>query len=90
MSIQQKTGTTKQDLSWLNRSRHDIVQAYPIEIAISIVRQLGTRHAAAFLKKYTVDIDVALRVLLRPSQRRRYDGLDKFTLEGILPGLPTR
>ncbi len=65
--------------------RRDIVRAYAVEIAISIVGLVGTRRAAAFLREYMVDIDVALRVLLHPARRRNYDGLDKFALEGILP-----
>ena len=65
--------------------RRDIVQAYAVEIAISIAGLVGTRQAAAFLKKYLVDLEVALRVLLRPSARRNYGSEDKFALEGILP-----
>jgi hypothetical protein len=65
--------------------RRDIVKAYAVEIAISMIGLIGTRRAAAFLKKYMVDIDVALRVLLHPSKRRNYEGCDRFALEGILP-----
>lgn len=66
-------------------ARRDIARAYAVEIAISIAGLVGTRQAAAFLKKHMVDIDVALRVLLRPSERRNYGNRDKFALEGILP-----
>ena len=66
-------------------ARRDIAKAYAVEIAISIVGLVGTRQAAAFLKRYMVDIDVALRVLLRPSERRDYGSRDTFALEGILP-----
>lgn len=81
-----QAGTTKEpSLVLADPMRHDIVKAYAIEIAISIVGLIGTRQAAAFLKKYMVDIDVALRVLLHPSKRRNYNSRDKFALEGILP-----
>jgi hypothetical protein len=82
----EKTNAAKQSLFLTDPMRRDIVKAYAVEIAISIAGLIGTRGAAAFLKKYMVDIDVALRVLLRPAKRRNYDGRDKFALEGILPG----
>jgi hypothetical protein len=66
-------------------TRRDIVKAYAVEIAINIVALVGARQAAAFLYKYKVDLDVALRVLLRPSQRRNYIGQNTLAMEGILP-----
>ncbi|OGB27009.1 MAG: hypothetical protein A3I66_22250 [Burkholderiales bacterium RIFCSPLOWO2_02_FULL_57_36] len=88
MNDRKQAGTTKkQSLVLTDPMRRDIVRAYAIEIAISIAELIGTRRAAAFLRKYMVDIDVALRVLLHPSQRRNYDSQDKFALEGILPVL---
>jgi hypothetical protein len=72
-------------LALTDPARRDIAKAYAVEIAISIAGLVGTRQAAAFLKKYMVDLDVALRVLLRPSERRDYGSRDPFALEGILP-----
>lgn len=66
-------------------TRRDIVKAYAVEIAINIVGLVGARQAAAFLCKYKVDLDVALRVLLHPSQRRNYIGQNTLAMEGILP-----
>ena len=86
MNDRKQTSTRKQPtLVLADPVRRDIVKAYAIEIAISIVGLLGTRQAAEFLKKHMVDIDVALRVLLHPSERRNYDSPDKFALDGILP-----
>ncbi len=56
-------------------SRHDMTRALAIEIAIGLSHLLGTRIAAQFLKKHQLDIDVALRVLLQPEQRRHYQTL---------------
>ncbi len=50
--------------------RRDIVKLCTVEIAINLKDTLGVQEAAEFLKRHEVDIDVALRVLLRPSQRR--------------------
>lgn len=80
-----QTEAQEQHILLYDPNRRDIVKAYAVELAIIIAELVGIRQAAAFLKKYMVDIDVALRVLLRPSQRRNYEGCDKFALEGILP-----
>jgi hypothetical protein len=85
MDDRKQAGAARQGFLVPHPTRRDIVKAYAVEIAISIVGLVGTRQAAAFLKKYRVDLHVALRVLLHPSQRRNYDGLDKFAMEGILP-----
>jgi hypothetical protein len=72
------------DLNQRKRSRRDIDQqqhslarqdwtsARFIEEGISIQDVYGTRHAAAFLKNRMIDIDVSLRVLLHPAQRRTH------------------
>jgi hypothetical protein len=73
------------EISLPDSTRRDIVKAYAVEIAINIVALVGARQAAAFLYKYKVDLDVALRVLLRPSQRRNYIGQNTLAMEGILP-----
>jgi hypothetical protein len=85
MEDRKKTNATGQGFLLPDPTRRDIVKAYAVEIAISIVGLVGARQAAAFLNKYMVDIDVALRVLLHPSKRRNYSGRDIFALEGILP-----
>ena len=85
MNNRKHAAATEQDLLLTDPSRRDIVKAYAVEIAVSVAGMIGTRRAAAFLRKYRVGIDVALWVLLRPAQRRNYDGLDRFALEGILP-----
>ncbi len=58
------------ELTHVVAARRDIVKLCTVEIAISLNSLLGTRVAAEFLKKHQVDLDMALRVLLRPEQRR--------------------
>ena len=53
-------------------ARQDWTSARFVEEGISIQVVYGTRYAAAFLKNRMIDIDVALRVLLNPTQRRHY------------------
>lgn len=53
-------------------ARQDWTSARFIEEGITIQVVYGTRYAAAFLKNRMIDIDVALRVLLTPTQRRNY------------------
>ena len=52
--------------------RQDWTSARFVEEGITIQVVYGTRYAAAFLKNRMIDIDVALRVLLNPAQRRNY------------------
>lgn len=52
--------------------RQDWTSARFVEEGITIQVVYGTRYAAAFLKNRMIDIDVALRVLLNPTQRRNY------------------
>ena len=51
-------------------TRQDWTSARFVEESITIQVVYGTRYAAAFLKNRMIDIDVALRVLLNPAQRR--------------------
>ncbi len=85
MDKRKQAVAAKEGLFPADPMRRDIVKAYAVEIAVGVVGLIGTRQAAAFLKKYRVDIEVALRVLLHPAHRRNYDGQDTFALEGILP-----
>ena len=85
MDDRKQVHATAQRVLLPDPTRRDIVKAYAVEIAISIVGLVGARQAAAFLNKYMVDINVALRVLLCPSRRRNYTGRDTFAMEGILP-----
>ena len=86
MEDQTETDAIRPGLFLPDPARRDVVKAYAIEIAVSIVGLVGARQAATFLRKYSVDIEVALRVLLHPSQRRSYDGRDKFAMDGMLEG----
>ena len=51
--------------------RHDQVTAHAVQIGIRLQPILGTGDAALFLKNNVVAIEVALRVLLHPRQRRQ-------------------
>jgi hypothetical protein len=52
--------------------RRDFLSAHVVEVGISLQEQFGTKYAAAFLKDNFIHLDVAQRVLLNPSQRRKY------------------
>jgi hypothetical protein len=54
-------------------ARSDIVKALAVEISIALSHLLGAKAGAGFLKRHMVDINVALRVLLHPAQRRKFD-----------------
>ncbi|MBC7414147.1 MAG: hypothetical protein H7327_04335 [Herminiimonas sp.] len=56
----------------LVHARQDWTSARFVEEAISIQFVYGTRYAASFMKNRMIDIDVALRVLLNPAQRRNH------------------
>lgn len=51
--------------------RRDFVTAALIEQGIALQGQAGTRYAAVFLDYKGVPVDIALRVLLRPNERRK-------------------
>lgn len=50
--------------------RRDLVTAALVEQSIALQEQAGTSYAAVFLDYKGVPVDIALRVLLRPHQRR--------------------
>lgn len=50
--------------------RRDFVTAALVEQSIALQNQAGTRYAAVFLDYKGVPVDIALRVLLRPHERR--------------------
>ena len=50
--------------------RLDWVKAHLVDEGLRLQRHQGTDSAAAFLKSEKVDIDVALRVLAHPQERR--------------------
>jgi hypothetical protein len=54
--------------------RRDFLSAHIVETGIMLQKQYGTEHAAAFLKDNFIHLDVAMRVLLHPSGRRRAAG----------------
>ena len=51
--------------------RRDLVTAALVEQGIALQEQAGTSYAAVFLDYKGVPVDIALRVLLRPNQRRQ-------------------
>jgi hypothetical protein len=51
--------------------RRDFLSAHIVETGLTLQTQFGTEHAASFLKNNFIHLDVAMRVLLRPSERRR-------------------
>jgi len=53
-------------------ARLDWTSARFVEEGIKLQPVYGTRYAADFMKNRLIDIDVALRVLLNPAQRRHY------------------
>ena len=52
--------------------RLDWVKAKVVEEGITLQTVHGTDFAAAYLKSAKVDIDVAIRVLTHPHERRHY------------------
>jgi hypothetical protein len=60
----------------VTRVRGDRVSAELVEKGIALQEACGTRYAAKYLKSQWISINVALRVLARPAQRRHL---------GILP-----
>jgi hypothetical protein len=57
-------------------SRKDYISAQLVEIGIVIQALQGTEHAAQYLRSKKVDIDVVLRVLSQPSERRTWNSLE--------------
>lgn len=57
--------------------RRDFITAALVEEGIALQRQAGTKFAAVFLDYKGIPVDVALRVLLRPNERRKIFALPK-------------
>ena len=52
--------------------RLDWMKAREVEQGISLQMEQGTDFAASYLKSKQIDLDVALRVLAHPHERRQY------------------
>lgn len=66
-----QSGAARSDPSSTSFMRRDFVTAALVEQSIALQEQAGTRYAAVFLDYKGVPVDIALRVLLRPHQRRK-------------------
>jgi hypothetical protein len=51
--------------------RTDIRSTKIVDLGISLQERFGAEYAAAFLKQNGISIEVAIRVLSRPAERRR-------------------
>jgi len=71
MSIQEQIATRTPTFPPTRFVRRDFLSAHIVEVGILLQEQFGVEHAAAFLKDNFIHLDVAMRVLLRPSERRR-------------------
>jgi len=71
MSIQEYIATRTPAIPPTRFVRRDFLSAHIVEVGILLQEQFGVEHAAAFLKDNFIHLDVAMRVLLRPSERRR-------------------
>jgi GR25 family glycosyltransferase involved in LPS biosynthesis len=74
MSIDNQTAVHDRMIAPPRFVRRDFLSAHIVETGIMLQKQYGTEHAAAFLKDNFVHLDVAMRVLLRPAERRRPAG----------------
>lgn len=61
-------------------SRPDIDTATAVELAIMLQQTAGTKRATEYMKERQVPVDVAMRVLLRPSERRKPRVIEKKKL----------
>ena len=74
MSTQQQFAIPTQAMPPTRFVRRDFLSAHIVEVGLLLQEQFGVEHAAAFLKDNFIHLDVAMRVLLRPSERRRHQG----------------
>lgn len=72
MSTQQQLATSLPESASTRFVRRDFLSAHIVEVGLLLQEQFGVEHAAAFLKDNFIHLDVAMRVLLRPSERRRH------------------
>jgi|GEM_PF-1843131 len=52
--------------------RHDVETEKIINQAVQFQERLSTDFAAAYLRNKSISMDIAIRVLSRPGERRRY------------------
>lgn len=64
-------GSVQEDAPAFGFMRRDLATAALVEQSIALQEQAGTSYAAVFLDYKGVPVDIALRVLLHPSQRRK-------------------
>lgn len=74
MSTQEQFASTLPEIRLTRFVRRDFLSAHIVEVGLLLQEQFGVEHAAAFLKDNFIHLDVAMRVLLRPSERRRHQG----------------
>lgn len=71
MNTQEQIAVSTVPVTQPRFARRDFLSAHIVEVGILLQDQFGVEHAAAFLKDNFIHLDVAMRVLLRPSERRR-------------------
>ncbi|RYE79910.1 MAG: hypothetical protein EOO80_05205 [Oxalobacteraceae bacterium] len=72
MSTQEHHVSSTPEMAPTRFVRRDFLSAHIVEVGLLLQEQFGVEHAAAFLKDNFIHLDVAMRVLLRPSERRRH------------------
>jgi hypothetical protein len=72
MSTQEQFSSSLPAMAPTRFVRRDFLSAHIVEVGLLLQDQFGVEHAAAFLKDNFIHLDVAMRVLLRPSERRRH------------------
>jgi hypothetical protein len=72
MSTQEQLANSMPPMTPAKFVRRDFLSAHIVEVGLLLQDQFGVEHAAAFLKDNFIHLDVAMRVLLRPSERRRH------------------
>lgn len=60
------------DHAYERNVRVDLVTALQVEKGIALQQTYGTHNAALFMHSVGVSVDVTMRVLLHPEQRRTY------------------
>jgi hypothetical protein len=72
MNTQEPLATSLPEFTSTKFVRRDFLSAHIVEVGLLLQEQFGVEHAAAFLKDNFIHLDVAMRVLLRPNERRRH------------------
>lgn len=72
MNTQEQFSPSLSEFSSTKFVRRDFLSAHIVEVGLLLQEQFGVEHAAAFLKDNFIHLDVAMRVLLRPNERRRH------------------